>query len=106
MRKECGADYARVSFLLRGLDHYHPTTPGHYYIFLIAVKYSHRRKGVATGLLEELNTLLNSNRAACYAECTTPATQALFKRLGYRTYRQPIHIEGFPDLLPVWREHQ
>lgn len=104
LRQKCGQYYTSVALLMNGLDHYHPQTPPHHYIFLIAVKSLHRRKGVATKLLTEFNVILDENKSPCYSECTTSGTQSLFIKAGYVSNSQPILIDNFPLLLPVWRD--
>lgn len=106
LRQECGSDYATVVAFMNGLSHHHPQTPPHYYIFLIAVQRQYRRKGVAKSLLGELNIILDSGGVSCYAECTTLSSRSLFRFSGYHDTSPPLHIEGFPELFPVWRNPQ
>ncbi|ADU71887.1 GNAT family N-acetyltransferase [Pantoea sp. At-9b] len=104
LQQECGSDYDKVISLMNGLENSHPHTDPHFYVFLIAVRSSCRRKGVATALLAALNMMLDREEMGCYAECTTLTTQYLFGQLGYGEISPPLMIEGFPSLYPVWRE--
>lgn len=104
LRQECGLEYVSIAALMNGLNHYHPRNPPHYYVFAIAVQGAFRRKGVATGLLAELNTMLDRVGFPCYSECTTLGTKSLFMQSGYCGTKPPLLIEGFPMLFPVWRE--
>lgn len=104
LRQKCEQYYSSVALLMDGLDHYHPQNIPHYYIFVIAVKSLHRRKGVAMTLLTKFNNILDKNKTPCYSECTTSGTQALFIKAGYVSSGQPILIDEFPLLLPVWRD--
>ena len=106
LRQECSSDYARIMTLMNGLNQYHPRTLDHYYIFAIAVKRTYRRNRVASGLLEELNIILDRDEVACYSECTMLRTCCLFRRFGYYDAGPPLQIGGFPDLFPVWRNPQ
>ncbi|MFT4272516.1 MAG: GNAT family N-acetyltransferase [Pantoea sp.] len=104
LQQECGSDYENITALMNGLYNYHPYERPHYYVFLIAVRDSFRRKGVATELLSALNIILDQEQMACYAECTASTTQNLFEQVGYRAVNPPLIIEGFPQMFPVWRE--
>jgi predicted acetyltransferase len=106
LRQKCERNYKSVALLMNGLDNYHPQNIPHYYIFVIAVKSLHRRKGVAMALLTEFNSILDKNKYPCYSECTTSGTQALFIKAGYVGSSQSILIDAFPLLLPVWRDPQ
>lgn len=106
LRQKCEQYYTSVALLMNGLEHYHPQNTPHYYVFAIAVKSLHRRKGVAMTLLSEFNRMLDKNKSPCYSECTTSGTQALFIKAGYVSSSQPILIDEFPLLLPVWRDPQ
>lgn len=106
LRQECGSDYTSITSFMSGLERHHPMLQSHYYVFLIAVEKMHRRKGVGSNLLCNLNTLLERDRVACYAECTSLNSLALFERCGYRNGTSSLNIDGFPELHPVWREAQ
>ncbi|WP_437611597.1 hypothetical protein [Erwinia sp. V71] len=106
IREVCGVNYETAAALITGLDNYHPQTPPHYYISLLAVQPSERGGKVVTALFNELNSILNKNKFPCYAECTRYSTRTLIRRWGYHDSGAPLHVEGFNDLYPVWREPQ
>lgn len=103
LRQQCGYDYASLALLMNALERHHPKTPLHYYVFFIAVKKQFRRRGAAKSLLGKLNDIIDNSGLPCYAECTTLSTQALFFQAGYCEKGQPIDIDLFPLLYPVWR---
>ncbi len=106
LRQVCGPNYAAVSILTEGLNHYHPQTRAHYYISLLAVDRSSRGGSVTAALFNELNAMLDRDKFPCYAECTQFSTRTLIRRWGYRDAGPPLRIEGFPEFYPVWREFQ
>ncbi|MEG3131496.1 N-acetyltransferase [Pantoea cypripedii] len=106
LRQACGADYVTTLAFMNGLDHFHPREPEHYYIFLLAVLRSDRGGDLVAKLFRELNGILDEEKMPCYAECTTFSTRTLIRRFGYRDAGNPLVIEGFPELFPVWRDPQ
>ncbi|MDF7658926.1 N-acetyltransferase [Erwiniaceae bacterium L1_54_6] len=106
LRKVCGEDYETISAFMNGLDRYHPRTPRHYYLFLIAVSRSARGGDIFARLLRALNTILVKENLPCYAECTTYNTRTLARRFGWRDAGAPLLIEGFPELYPLWCQPQ
>lgn len=104
LRLVCGSNYATAAALINGLNHYHPQTPPHYYISLLAVQRSYRGGKVVRNLFSEFNGILDDEKFPCYAECTKFSTRTLIRRWGYRDAGFPLRIEGFPELFPVWRE--
>ncbi|MDE1186426.1 MAG: N-acetyltransferase [Pantoea sp.] len=105
LREVCGDDYVTAVAFMDGLDRNHPRTPPHYYVFLIAVSRYSRRGGVLVEkLLRQLNTTLDREKLPCYAECTTLGVRTFVRRFGYRDVGAPLHIEGFPEVYPIWRE--
>ncbi|QGY31862.1 N-acetyltransferase [Pantoea cypripedii] len=106
LRQACGADYLTALAFMNGLDHFHPREPAHYYIFLLAVLRSDRGGEQVAKLFRRLNGILDKEKMPCYAECTTFSTRTLVRRFGYCDAGNPLSIEGFPELLPVWREPQ
>lgn len=106
LRRQCGSDYVSVAAFMNGLDHYHPATPPHYYVFLVAVQRAQRGTCLVNRLFSELNTILDRDKYPCYAECTRLSTRTLVRRFGYRDAGQPLNFKGFPPLYPIWREPQ
>lgn len=104
LRRECGVDYATASAFMNGLDQYHPRNPPHFYIFLVAVSRANRGGGIVKALFSKLNVILDKAKLPCYAECTAFSTRTLVRRFGYRDAGQPLQIEGFPELFPIWHE--
>lgn len=104
LRKVCGTSYVAAATLADGLDYYHPRNRPHYYISLLAVQRSFRGRSVVSDLFNELNAILDKDNFPCYAECTRFSTRTLIRRWGYLDAGSPLHIEGFPELYPVWRE--
>lgn len=104
LKQECGVDYATASAFMNGLDQYHPRNPPHFYIFLVAVSRASRGGVIVKALFNKLNTILDKAKLPCYAECTAFSTRTLVRRFGYRDAGHPLHIEGFPELFPIWRE--
>jgi hypothetical protein len=103
IREVCGPHYAAVAAYTRGLEHFHPRTPPHYYIPLLAVKRSSRGRGVVNNLFAALHSLVDKDKSPCYAECTRFSTRTLLMRWGYGDAGTPIRIDCFPELFPVWR---
>lgn len=106
LRKVCGPRYTTALALNNGLEYYHPKTPSHYYISLLAVQKSFRGGNLVCSLFRTLNSILDEEGFPCYAECTRFSTRTLIRRWGYYDVASPLHIEGFPELYPVWREPQ
>lgn len=106
LRQQCGDDFVTVAAFMHGLDRYHPRTPPHYYVFAIAVQRQRRGREIMTNLLTKFHNILDRESFPCYAECTSYSTRTLVRRFGYRDAGPPIHIDGFPDLFPIWREPQ
>jgi hypothetical protein len=105
LREVCGDDYVNVVAFMNGLNRYHPRMPPHYYVFLIAVSRFCRVGGVLVEkMLRQLNTTLDKEKLPCYAECTTLGVRTLVRRFGYRDAGEPLQIEGFPEVYPIWRE--
>lgn len=102
--QECGTDYANVFAFMNGLDYYHPVVSAHYYIFLIAVQRLRRGTGLVNSLFSKMNSILDKEKCPCYAECTRFSTRTLVRRFGYHDIANPLDIDGFPALYPVWRE--
>lgn len=106
LREICGTYYETLAAYTLFLNQYHPRTPAHYYIPLIAVKSSSRGRGVANSLFSSLHALADKDKSPCYMECTQYSTRTLFAKFGYQDLGLPLHIKGFPELYPVWREPQ
>lgn len=102
----CGPYYTTVSMYTHALERYHPRTPLHYYIPLIAVQRTSRGKGVANVLFSALHTMADKEKFPCYLECTRLSTRTHFMRWGYRDAGPALRIEGVPELFPMWREPQ
>lgn len=103
LRVACGAHYETATKLIDGLDYYHPKTPPHYYISLLAVQRSRRGGSEVSHLFTTMNTILDKTNTPCYAECTRFSTRTLIRRWDYIDKGSPLHIEGFPALYPIWR---
>jgi hypothetical protein len=106
IREVCGSYYPQVAVYTYGLEHHHPRTPPHFYIPLLAVQRSSCGRGVASGLLNMLNDIVDKDHMPCYAECTRLSTRNLLMRWGYHDSGPALRIEGIPELFPVWREPQ
>jgi ribosomal protein S18 acetylase RimI-like enzyme len=104
LRLACVQDHTAVTTLMNGLENHHPTAVPHYYVFAIAVRASHRRRGIAAEMLRELNRTLDDRASPCYAECTTLGSRELFLRAGFQAEPRHVVIKGFPLLFPVWRD--
>ncbi|MDO6406079.1 hypothetical protein [Pantoea phytobeneficialis] len=104
LRKVCGSSYKAASELINGLDRLHPLNPPHYFISLQAVQRSARGGEVVESLFRTLHDIIDKDKLPCYAECTRFSTRTLIRRWGYRDADFPLHIRGFPDLYPVWRD--
>ncbi|MCU5773203.1 hypothetical protein N5923_14940 [Erwiniaceae bacterium BAC15a-03b] len=102
----CGSSFATALAYINGLDHFHPRTPPHYYISLLAVNRQSRGGAVVRDLFRDLHSILDKDHFPCYAECTRFSTRTLLRRWGYRDAGAPLCIEGFPELYPIWREPQ
>ena len=102
----CGPYYGIVSMYTHALERYHPQTPLHYYIPLIAVQQSSRGKGVANVLFSALHAMADKDKYPCYLECTRLSTRTRFMHWGYRDAGPALRIEGVPELFPMWREPQ
>lgn len=105
LRKVCGSNYKAATTLTTGLENNHPQLP-HYYISLLAVQRTARGGNIARDLFSKLNSILDKDNSPCYAECTRFSTRTLIRRWGYVDAGPPLHINGFPELYPVWREPQ
>lgn len=106
IREVCGSYSATVAAYTQGLKHYHPRTPPHYYILLIAIRRSSRGGRVVTDLFSALHAMADKEKFPCYAECTKFSTRTNLRRWGYLDAGPPLRIDGFPELFPVWRESQ
>ncbi|MDF7658271.1 hypothetical protein PUG81_04760 [Erwiniaceae bacterium L1_54_6] len=106
LNKVCGCDYVRAVTLIEGLDNLQPKDPPHYVIALLAIQSSSRGGTLVKDLFNSLNAILDKEKAPCYAECTRYSTRTLIRRWGYHDTGTSLHIDGFPELYPVWRTPQ
>ncbi|MBP2194601.1 hypothetical protein [Pantoea cypripedii] len=106
IREVSGSHYEKVAAYTRGLEHFHPRKPYHYYILLLAVQRASRGSSVVNDLFNSLHVIADREKFPCYAECTKFSTRTLLRRWHYRDAGFQLSIEGFPELFPVWREPQ
>ncbi|MFR9732178.1 GNAT family N-acetyltransferase [Saccharopolyspora sp. MS10] len=80
----------------------HPREP-HWYLALIGVRPDLQGRGVGTAALTA--SLREHDRAGSptYLEASSPASRALYLRLGYADAGEPIELPGGPVLHPMWR---
>lgn len=104
IHKVCGSYSTAVATYTHGLEYYHPRTPPHYYIPLIAIQRSSRGGSVMANLFNALHSMADENNHPCYLECTRLRTRTHFSQWGYQDAGFTLSINGFPELFPAWRK--
>lgn len=57
----------------------------YYYVFIIGAKPEERGKGLGSALMEEVKRVCKEDgNASCWLEATSPASRALYARLGWK----------------------
>jgi GNAT superfamily N-acetyltransferase len=96
-------DADRWRLLDAAMSRHHPAFP-HEYLMFAGVTPGHQGKGLGTQLLRTHHELLDAAGVPAYLEATSPASRALYSRLGYLDHATPIRVPaGGPTLWPMYR---
>jgi GNAT superfamily N-acetyltransferase len=96
-------DADRWRVLDAAMNGQHPAFP-HEYLMFAGVTPAHQNKGLGTHLLRTHHDLLDATGVPAYLEATSPASRALYSRLGYLDHASPILLPASgPALWPMCR---
>ncbi len=91
-----------VLFLFEQMASFHPHEP-HWYIPLIGVDPVFQGRGYGTELMRHGLVACDRDQQPTYLEATSPASRALYERLGFRALGE-IRSGDSPPLFPMLRE--
>lgn len=80
-----------------------PLAP-HYYLFAVGVRRRSQGKGYGGRLIAEGLKLADAVRAPAYLECSNPANEPLYRRLGFEPRSFIQMPKEAPPLSTMWRE--
>lgn len=80
-----------------------PSAP-HYYLFAVGVRRRSQGKGYGGRLIAEGLKLADAARAPAYLECSNPANEPLYMRLGFERRSFIEMPKEAPPLSTMWRE--
>lgn len=98
-----GPNASTVARLIQGIDAHHPKTP-HYYLFCMAALAEFAHGGYGMAFVRHLNATADAAALPCYAEATSLRSRSIFHSQGYKDAGEPIALDGFPPIYPVWRD--
>jgi len=93
---------SRVSGINR-LQAAHPREP-HYYLFAMGVSPNLQHCGVGSSLLRHRLAQCDAEGFPAYLEASTPASRALYERMGFVAREALRMAPDAPPLWPMWRE--
>lgn len=91
-----------VLFLFEQMAGFHPHEP-HWYIPLIGVDPMFQGRGCGTRLMRQGLAACDRDHHLAYLEATSPASRALYERLGFRVLGE-IRSGDSPPMFPMLRE--
>jgi ribosomal protein S18 acetylase RimI-like enzyme len=99
-----GSEYAKRFFVLDEMfSARHPTHESHAYLVFIGVVPELQGRGIGTHFLtEQLTGLDNAGRPA-YLEASSERNTALYARVGFASFGEPVALPDGPSLQPMWR---
>ncbi|MFI5756094.1 hypothetical protein [Streptomyces sp. NPDC051569] len=84
---------------------HHPAEPAHFYASFAAVRPSRQRRGLLSGLLDELAARADREGVGAYAEASSPGGEALCRQVGFAPVGDTIVLpDSGPSLRPLWRD--
>ena len=101
MIRALGPRLAAALTVRREFDAVHPEQP-HWYLCHIGTAPNHRKRGVATDLLEYRLTRLDQAKQSSYLVATRRRTTALYQHAGF-AMTAPLTLGAGPTLWPMWR---
>ncbi|MCP3101960.1 GNAT family N-acetyltransferase [Myxococcus sp. K15C18031901] len=88
---------------LARLERYHPHTPHHWYLALIAVDPAHQGRGLGVKLMRAGLALAAERDEPCFLETAKVSNRAWYEGFGFETRRTEPCFDGGPPQWFMWR---
>jgi ribosomal protein S18 acetylase RimI-like enzyme len=100
-----GDEYAKRFFVLDELfSGRHPMHASHAYLVFAGVVTDLQSHGIGTRLLSEQLAQLDASGRPAYLEASCDRNAALYARLGFAPFGEPVSLPDGPSLQPMWRQ--
>lgn len=86
------------------LGSYHPPSPRHHHLAILAVRPDRQHRNIGSDLLREHHAILDRTGTPAYLEASDTGTRSFYQRQGYTDCADPIRLpDGGPAMHPMWR---
>ena len=91
----------QVFNLFEQMSHFHPTEP-HWYLGILGVKSTQRKKGYGSALIKQILSICDRHNQLAYLEASSLANVSFYKKYGFEVIRK-IQVDKSPSMFAMIR---